>query len=190
MDGPQIIVPVGMMGAHEYDSMLDRILREIAEAASPDPKQEWAEKYGTHVETPVFAMHPYCWCDREDCPWCVGCDCDPDASAYFIDDERMPNSGAFYDRVYDLAGPPIDPSRTHVDKAPPTCDYCTGAEWITAHGGVAGNRAPNFWHRPTGLKVWWYKYIGRGTEIVGPERVDLVELQRSCIASLADATRP
>jgi hypothetical protein len=22
--------------------------------------------------------------------------------------------------------------------------------------------APNFWHKPTGLKVWWYKYIGRG----------------------------
>ena len=25
--------------------------------------------------------------------------------------------------------------------------------------------APNFWHKPSGFKVWWYKYIGRSVEV-------------------------
>lgn len=28
--------------------------------------------YGCDFETPVFRMHPYCWCDRDECPWCNG----------------------------------------------------------------------------------------------------------------------
>lgn len=28
--------------------------------------------YGVTYENDVFAMHPYCWCDKDDCPWCAG----------------------------------------------------------------------------------------------------------------------
>lgn len=27
--------------------------------------------YGAHYENDVFMMHPYCWCEREDCLWCM-----------------------------------------------------------------------------------------------------------------------
>lgn len=26
--------------------------------------------YGAEYETDVFMMHPYCWCQRDECPWC------------------------------------------------------------------------------------------------------------------------
>ena len=44
------------------------------------------------------------------------------------------------------------------------CAWCTG-------------RAPNFWHKPSGFKVWWYKYIGRDMETAG-EQPDLTVLLR------------
>lgn len=28
--------------------------------------------YGTRFENDVFRMHPYCWCDRDDCEYCSG----------------------------------------------------------------------------------------------------------------------
>lgn len=30
---------------------------------------------------------------------------------------------------------------------------------VPEHGG-----APNFWHKPSGFRVWWYKWIGRDNE--------------------------
>lgn len=39
--------------------------------------------------------------------------------------------------------------------------------------------APNFWHKPSGLKIWWYKYIGRGMDFHIPEGVNAVEIIRS-----------
>ena len=32
--------------------------------------------YGVAYENEVFQMHPFCWCERADCPWCVGCECE------------------------------------------------------------------------------------------------------------------
>src|SRR5262245_54969257 len=40
--------------------------------------------YGAHWENDVFLMHPYCWCEKDDCPWCCGCDCPGDSFHYFI----------------------------------------------------------------------------------------------------------
>jgi hypothetical protein len=33
--------------------------------------------------------------------------------------------------------------------------------------GVVGftQGAPNFWHKASGMRIWWYKYIGRGMEV-------------------------
>jgi hypothetical protein len=31
--------------------------------------------YGREFENDVFMMHPYCWCEKPDCPWCRGCAC-------------------------------------------------------------------------------------------------------------------
>ena len=54
--------------------------------------------YGANYENDVFMMHPYCWCDKDDCVWCG--------------------------------------------------DEC----------------APNFHHFKSDLKIWWYKWIGRGMD--------------------------
>lgn len=54
------------------EKLLDGALRHIAVAASSDPKGEWAEKYGTIKDNEVFMMHPFCWCERDDCAWCGG----------------------------------------------------------------------------------------------------------------------
>lgn len=57
------------------------------------------------------------------------------------------------------------------------CPYCydlydantdgereTKEEHRTEFGSEADSTAPNFWYKPLGLKVWWYKYIGRGMQ--------------------------
>lgn len=52
------------------------------------------------------------------------------------------------------------------------CPYCAESE-------------PNFTHYNSGLKVWWYKYIGRGMEIRGPrEPGRLLEIIRECMDSI------
>lgn len=33
-------------------------------------EQGWVDKYGAKVKTEMFEMHPYCWCDKKECPWC------------------------------------------------------------------------------------------------------------------------
>lgn len=53
--------------------------------------------YGQEFENDVFAMHPYCWCEKDECLLC-------------------------------------------------------------------GGDAPNFHYKPSGFKVTWYKYIGRGMQ--------------------------
>lgn len=45
------------------------MVRAIAEAHAPAPSS-WASKYGTAVEHDIFSMHPFCWCEEEECPWC------------------------------------------------------------------------------------------------------------------------
>lgn len=107
--------------------------------------------YGALLTTPVFSMHPYCWCEREDCPWCAGCTCDDDAVAERGD-----------------------------------CDFCTARGVFAEHHAEPGEGAPNFVHPRTGLKVWWYKYIGRSMNVVWGRatRRDLPAIFDECVASI------
>ena len=125
MSDVQIVLPVGALGASDFDSALDTVLRTIAVRASSDPEGEWAEKYGTDFENDEFMMHHFCWCERGDCRWCSedACGCE----------HQMP--------------------------------------------------APNFWHKPSGFKVWWYKYIGRSQETVGS--CDWPAAERDCLAAIS-----
>jgi len=92
--------------------------------------------YGAYFENDTFMMHPYCWCEGVDCPWCRACNCEvEDRGAHLSWDER-----------YAVVG---------------ECKNCA-AERET---GVEVERAPNFLHKPSGTSVTWYKYIGRGMEI-------------------------
>lgn len=53
----------------ENDDLVEAIIRAIAKT-HPNYEGAWAEKYGSHVDNEWFMMHPYCWCEKEDCPWC------------------------------------------------------------------------------------------------------------------------
>ncbi|MEH0110812.1 hypothetical protein V6N00_13960 [Tersicoccus sp. MR15.9] len=104
--------------------------------------------YGVEFENATFMMHPFCWCEQDDCPWCVRCTCPEDADLY-----------------RDLAGEQISfeewlgldyRTRPILEDGPgPRCAYCTQVV----------SRAANFLHRPTGTQVRWYKYIGRDQEV-------------------------
>lgn len=64
-------MPAGAFGANEHDSALDTFLRAFAEKNKED-EGEWADKYGTDFENDKFMMHRFCWCEKDDCPWCGG----------------------------------------------------------------------------------------------------------------------
>lgn len=73
----------------------------------------------------------------------------------------------------------------------PWCSYSSEhgryfQERHRAHGAVpdhGSGGAPNFWHKPSGFKVWWYKWIGRDMEANGD--CDLAAIIAECAASLS-----
>lgn len=131
--------------------------------------------YGADYKTDVFIMHPYCWCEKEDCPWCAGCTCPPHAFHYFVDDKEVTyNAWAkFFDDItggtknsdkigYDNWMKLADEANARrQEKHDPLCPYCKGEGLFVGSGSEPSLGAPNFWHKPSGFKSWWYKYIGR-----------------------------
>ncbi len=49
-------------------------------------------------------------------------------------------------------------------------------------GNVNYMTAPNFWHKSSGVEVWWYKYIGRGMVIKGEG--DLSTIGQDCLQDI------
>jgi hypothetical protein len=45
-------------------------------------------------------------------------------------------------------------------------------------------QAPNFWHKPSGARVIWYKWIGRDNSVHMPDGVDFDAVIAECVASL------
>lgn len=123
-------------------------------------------------ENDTFVMHPYCWCGRDDCPWCWGCTCPPEADIYEVRGRpvgfREWTSG--YRHV-------VEPVRSYRHNPELICDYCRGERKIAA----------NFLHKPSGTEVHWYKHIGRGMVI--DLHGDWPDVMSDCIASLIDKER-
>lgn len=65
------------------------------------------------------------------------------------------------------------------------CDCCLPAGAFAANGAEPKRGAPNFWHKPSGLKVWWYKYIGRGMEVVDPNGANIASVLHECLSVVA-----
>lgn len=199
----KIILPKGALGADKNDNFLDAMLRKIA-LACPHDEGDWVEKYGTSFENDVFMMKPFCWCEREDCAWCGGCDC-PESSFHYFKSGLEIDSKTYHDEFYDYAGKMPhelykhgtkeyrdydkkwllkieERNKIYNMKKDDVCDYCTGKGLFSQHGSIAGHGAPNFWHKPSGFRVWWYKYIGRDMEIENP--TELVSVLNECLLSL------
>lgn len=187
-----LAVPKGYFNESNDDDLLDLVLRTIAVAASEDPKEEWASKYGTNFENDVFMMHRFCWCERDDCPWCGGCTC---KYHYYVDGKEVSFEEwiAFYDKLTDgliVGTPEYRKAKKEADsrltkRRYEECDFCAGRGVFATKGAEPGRGAPNFWHKPSGLKVWWYKYIGRDMETNRPfTDEELIRIQNECIESL------
>lgn len=119
--------------------------------------------YGAYFENDVFMMHPYCWCEQDDCPWCLVCTCPDDAWVYRV-------NGEVVDWKHFLDADLTIRSSTRIPEL--ICDYCEGKI----------ERSPNFLHKPSGTNISWYKYIGRGMDI--NLFWDWVDIFNSCIKSL------
>lgn len=47
------------------------------------------------------------------------------------------------------------------------CDDTMKESKLIMMGAVPdlGHLAPNFWHKSSGIRAWWYKHIGKGMEV-------------------------
>lgn len=59
-----------------------------------------------------------------------------------------------------------------------------GCPWCDYNEEIGGFPAPNFHHKATGFKVWWYKYIGRSMETKG--ECDWGAVLAECLSSVTD----
>ena len=119
--------------------------------------------YGAIYENDVFMMHPYCWCEQEDCPWCVGCSCPDEAFTYKVNGEEVDFEGW-------MKGDPAQ--REYIVHEDKQCSYCR----------EESQPAPNFLHKLSGTRITWYKYIGRGMKVELGDDWGLV--MESCLDSL------
>lgn len=164
--------------------------------------------YGANYENDVFLMHRYCWCERESCPWCGGCQCPESAWTYTVDgrvvtyeeysrfyDERVYGAGkSFHDWIgsdetasarRERKRRSAEANRRRKTEHTPECDYCLRRGiWATYAIPDGHTGAPHFWHKASGLQVRWYKYIGRSMEVTAPPGCVLADIMAECIASL------
>lgn len=173
--------------------------------------------YGAHFENDVFLMRPYCWCERDDCPWCGGCsgehfedivhgpacyqtrlkalkekygkkepwgwyvryDCKPYEDAKRALCRELRRDFGSGNEVHCTCG-----AQREAEKRYEACE----CDWHQGRGPFRFGKAvqaPNFWHKPSGFAVRWYKYIGRGMEIDNrPDRKRLGAIFAECFASI------
>jgi hypothetical protein len=112
--------------------------------------------YGAIFENGIFLMHPYCWCDQEDCPWCATCSCD---HKYFYG-QTQATPDEYFSKNWKTMEKELGERRVEVLRQ---CDLCK-----------KGGPEPNFLIKESGIMVSWYKYIGRGMRI-SPESLTLDE---------------
>lgn len=126
--------------------------------------------YGAHYENNTFAMHPYCWCEEDNCPWCARCTCPEEAFTYTINNQEVT-----FEEF--LQADPNAHRQTH-HNLELACEVCKGNN----------SPAPNFWHKPTNTRITWYKYIGR--DMVVDLQGDWNTIIADCFASIGRATPP
>lgn len=180
------------------DSDLYELSRILAERR-PDEQShgllggEWG--YGNEFENDVFEMHPYWWGDCEcghaeaEAEWDVA---NRHADeCYQAELERRGGwdyKSGVAERLASEWGLPAHGCAAHC-----TCDYkARWQAWLDehAHDDRCPIVLPNFRHKPSGIEVTWYKYIGRGSylnrEVSFDEWRTLID---ECIRSLHSPRR-
>ena len=142
-----IIIPKGKLEVVERDLMI--LAAVISHFGLGKDAGGGMHEYGAQYNCEVFMMNPFCWCERQDCPWCCSCTCS--------------------------------------NTLEPTCDFCT-TSLFPEYGTEPGRPAPNFWYKPTNLKIWWYKYIGRDMEYNRKFRMsEWQNIFRHCLEAVIEA---
>lgn len=182
-----------MNGAHVADEYVTADLYELSrELGERDPERqahgflggEWG--YGQDFENDVFEMHPYWWGD---------CECGHDDREAQWEDEH-PHLDDCYQSELSRRGGYEHASRLADAWGLPQVGcavHCTCGreeerrEWVEAnpHPPDCPQVRPNFRHKPSGIEVRWYKYIGRSMEV--PEVTFLAwrGVMDECLASLS-----
>ena len=177
--------------------------------------------YGATFENDVFMMRPYCWCESDDCLWCGGqCGCDSGNVEYFLDGEPVERwqdasdtiLGDSYERLRALfnkniyKGEEFEDAQAEFDAkcAERTRRLTTIYPAIThtcEPKGMFNDRprgedygfqqAPHFWHKASGLKIAWYKWIGRDMEVSNPNLTfgDWRKIYTECLESIPQEAR-
>lgn len=161
------------------------------------PPEDWSSKYGTTFENEQFLMHPFCWCDRDSCPWCAGCSCPQSPEEVYLDGQLISDWSAAnaailgeymgrFTRENDKADEQEWERRIAERNSRLKTVYlrrvhsCVPKGLMTDIEAGLGEqpyqKAPNFWHKPSGFKVWWYKYIGRDMETNGTPSEEMASL--------------
>lgn len=162
--------------------------------------------YGVDFENEMFLLHPFCWCEEDDCLWCGGSGCQ-------VEIPHRPHSEACYQSRLGVLKEKYGHNATY-DRGVLElcrelgCDYDYGREvhctcgsdnewkrawaacdcdWHAGRGIYRFGRAtsaPHFWYKPTGLQVRWYKYIGRDNDVVVGSSSDWRSILINCLASV------
>ena len=144
---------------------------------------------GKLFENDVFLMHDDCQdCGVENCMWCYGCQCEQSPIEHYLDGvlvddwsetsskilAPMPHDVAAhgtseYEKASEIFYRSADErDRRLVTVYPKVVHTCLPIGLMeNREAGISylpNQTAPNFWHKPSGFKVWWYKHIGRGME--------------------------
>lgn len=170
--------------------------------------------YGTDYENDVFAMRRFYWGDCV-CGWTEAWDAlveeSEDSDCYQVeleqrsfeagvcychhadngldDDERQKRQDAIYKELTAKYGLPMNGCAVHC-----TCTRKARVDalWEAHKYGPDGHAEdcpivlPNFHHKPSGLKVEWYKWIGRSMEFnQQPTSPEWGRILEECYASLA-----
>jgi len=191
------------MGASPWEEVVLAVTKALVKRKLAD-EPGWGLggtwSYATNFSNDTFIIHRFCWCERDDCPYCSGCDCPEEAFTYKVDGKpcTWEESKAFFDaHVPDMKTTPYEEWQKAADKVNDRrdwcknndleCGYCRGTKWAE-YGNVAGWGVPLFWHKPSGVRMTWYKYLGRGTHVYIPDGVQITpnEVLQSCLESLAN----
>ena len=198
-----VVVPKGAESRIERDLVrLSALLAHLGLSEEVHGLFGGEHGYGPEFyENDVFLFKAFCWCDKPDCPWCATCNCPAEAWHYFVDGVEV-SWEAYIDFFKREAGevPVDDPQALREWKKraqavnarrsvrhDPICEFCTRGVGLDK-GAEPGKRAPNFWHKPSGLKIWWYKWIGRSMEFNRQvERDEWESIFRECLDSVIEA---
>lgn len=158
--------------------------------------------HGANYENKVFQMHCFCWCEKKDCLWCSGCKCSQSKTLRMVDGrictpraqdqfskkllQRFTNryllkhlkewNAAIAER--NRRSITIYPSLHHTCGQPIFFDKPESLTW------EPDARAAHFWHKETGLRIWWYKWIGREMKFYGFVAQHWPYILRECLRSI------